>query len=278
LIVADTRAGGFEDIVEAASLNDRGVVVFATRGTSPGVWKWAAGNLSKVADLSDGPFSHVGGGPSMNAAGAVAFWARLIDGSQGIFVRGTDGVLSRLAGPGFSSLDQAPSLSNSGVVAFIGQLSTGVDGVFVADRQGVRTVASSAGRFHIFSGGPGINSAEAVVFHANQDAGPSVIAVVNAPTGDIDVADNSGVFQDVSRPTINSAGNVAFDGIITGMRGIFAGPDPFADRVVGKGEVLDGEAVESVEFFRGLNDRGQIAFVAYFLTHSALYRADPIGR
>jgi hypothetical protein len=58
----------------------------------------------------------------------------------------------------------------------------------------------------------------------------------------------------------------------------FTGPDPIADRVIATGQVLDGDVVVGVEVWRWLNDRGQVAFVAHFLTWSALYRADPSQR
>lgn len=275
-VVADTRAGQFEDLVEEATINDRGAVAFASRGASPAVWKWYRGQLTKIAALSDGPFSDVGGGPSISAAGDVAFWGRLTDDSQAILVRETDGALRRVAGAGFSSLDFSPALADSGAVAFIGQTATGVDGVFIGDQHGVRTIADSTGRFHVFSGGVGVNSADTVVFHANQDTGPSVISIASAPSGGGDLVDDAGVFAGVSRPTINSAGLVAFQGLTAGTHGVFTGADPSKDKVIGVGDSLDGEPVTSLDFFRGLNDRGQIAFVAHFLTYSAVYRADPV--
>jgi CRISPR-associated endonuclease/helicase Cas3 len=58
----------------------------------------------------------------------------------------------------------------------------------------------------------------------------------------------------------------------------FTGPDPIAHRVIATGQVLDGDVVVGVEVWRWLNDRGQVAFVAHFLTWSALYRADPSQR
>ena len=60
--------------------------------------------------------------------------------------------------------------------------------------------------------------------------------------------------------------------------GIYTGPDAIADKVIETGDVLDGETVTGLRFYRGLNDAGQIAFQAYLGNGRwAVYRADPVA-
>jgi hypothetical protein len=194
----------------------RGQHGFATinpSGIGDGIWIWRDGRGEKVIGLNDGPYSTLACAPIINNAGEVAFWGRLTSGAEGIFLSLPNQKVIPVVSSqdGLVGLDCSPALANSGTVAFIGQSAiTGVQGVFVADQGGVELVADSTGPFSSFSGGVTINSAGAVTFHANQDAGPSVIFVANAPSGDIEVANNGGAYQDVSRPTVNAAGMVAF--------------------------------------------------------------------
>jgi hypothetical protein len=48
--------------------------------------------------------------------------------------------------------------------------------------------------------------------------------------------------------------------------------------VIQAGDILMGETVESVEFFRGLNDSGQVAFTAFSRSGAVIsvFRADPV--
>ena len=60
--------------------------------------------------------------------------------------------------------------------------------------------------------------------------------------------------------------------------GIYTGPDLVADKVIKFDDVLDGRTVSQLRFEQGLNNSGQIAFLAYFTDgSSAIYRADPIA-
>jgi hypothetical protein len=285
VVVADTRTDAFDQMT-LGSINDRGIIAFVSYregdGAADTVWTWDHGQRRRIADTRDGRFLYTRGSPQINASGAVAFWARTADGFDGIFVQDKHGPLRMLVGgPAFATLDAVPAFTDSGKLAFGAQLAgTGLNTIMVADQRGVRLLADNTGRFHVFSPAPGLNAAGTVVFHAGQDGGPYVIATVTH-AGERDVADNgdNGVrFREVYRPTINAVGTVAFQAITggRGVAGVFTGPDPVADRVIGGDDTwLDGDRIESVDFFRGLNDRGQIAFVAHFLTWSALYRADP---
>jgi hypothetical protein len=160
LIVADTRTGAFEDLVESASVNDRGIVAFASRGTGAAVWKWDAGRLRLLADSTTGPYRSFGG-MSISATSDVAFWSQLADGSDGIFVSVNDTRVVRIAGgkDGMRGLDTSPAIGNSGVVAFVGQIpATGINAVLLADQKALRTLTDASGRFAVFDGGVTVNA------------------------------------------------------------------------------------------------------------------------
>src|SRR5207245_11350529 len=80
-------------------------------------------------------------------------------------------------------------------------------------------------------------------------------------------------------PGINNSGTVVFEATLTaGGSGLFSGPDPSADRIIGTGDPLFGSTVTNVDFRgRGLNDAGQVAFLATLGDgRTLLVRADPI--
>ncbi|MGD9721485.1 MAG: choice-of-anchor tandem repeat NxxGxxAF-containing protein [Pirellulales bacterium] len=85
-----------------------------------------------------------------------------------------------------------------------------------------------------------------------------------------------------SRVSINNAGQVAFGAIDPrtglGIPGIFTGPDPDSNKVITAGDELDGSTVTGISFGpNGLNDLGQIAFVAHFGGGRAvIYTATPV--
>ena len=78
-------------------------------------------------------------------------------------------------------------------------------------------------------------------------------------------------------PGINNQGTVAFVAATpTVPQGLFVGTDPVNDLVVGFGSTLFGRSVSALTFYKGINDRGQLAFLAAFRDGSSgIYRADP---
>lgn len=54
------------------------------------------------------------------------------------------------------------------------------------------------------------------------------------------------------------------------------GPDPVENKIVQVGDVIDGFRIDGLEFFHGLNDRGQIVFTAFNQNGlQRVYCADP---
>ena len=80
---------------------------------------------------------------------------------------------------------------------------------------------------------------------------------------------------------MNNHGAVAFAASTDdGVDGIFTGANPKTHKVVAIGDALFGSSVTELNFFReGLNDHGQVAFVASLADGTqALVRADPVDR
>ena len=78
-------------------------------------------------------------------------------------------------------------------------------------------------------------------------------------------------FFGLRTPALNNLGKVAFVAEPSPDDQVLVyGADPVADKVIGTGDVLWGKTVSAIGFSRGgLNDFGQLAFVAYFTDGSA---------
>jgi hypothetical protein len=121
-----------------------------------------------------------------------------------------------------------------------------------------------------------VNTAGEVVFQAQLDAGG--VAIMSGDGGALTPRVSTvGPFSSLGDPTINAAGEIAFSaGLDAGGVGIYTGADPVANKVIASGDTLFGHTVNSISFFRGLNDSGQIAFYANFSDGTQdIFRADP---
>ena len=77
------------------------------------------------------------------------------------------------------------------------------------------------------------------------------------------IVDDSGVFGMLGPTTINNEGSVVFGASLdTREYGIFTGADPINDKVIAIGDPLFGSTVTRLNFSNGLNNSGQIAFLA----------------
>lgn len=100
------------------------------------------------------------------------------------------------------------------------------------------------------------------------------------------VVDTRGPFGEFGfrPPALDNAGDLTFLGTLDDFTttGVFVGPDPAADRVIAVGDTLDGQTITNLRLCEeGLNDYGQLAFVADFQDpttleqRTAVYRATP---
>jgi hypothetical protein len=233
------NSSAFRALGTAPTLNSAGTAAFVAdpgAGAPSGVFTGNGGPVTAIADSLT--FFNFRISPLVNDAGTVVFVAQEVaGGATGVFT-GAGGPVTTVAvtGTRFSAIDQYPSMNDSGVVAFSGGLAAGGEGVFTAGGGGIATVADTSGAFSGFAG-----------------------------------------FSLGSGPSINNAGTVAFFATLdAGGSGIFTGSDPTADAVIRTGDALFGAPVTALDFFRGLNDAGQMAFIAELADgRQVVVRADP---
>ncbi len=222
--------------------------------------------LDKVAD----PLSHIAtfsASLDANDSGRVAFQARL-DSAVNVVYSGNGGPLAVIADTSgaFFEVDSSPAINNSGTVSFRGRQTSAVGptGIFTGSGGPVTTLYTQGGTFASFDPQTDINDTGVVAFRATL---PTAVKGIFKGSGGATttVVDNAGPFSEFLDLAINSKGMVAFEAKrdATGERlGIYTGPDPVANKVIAEGDSLLGGTVILVDFFRGLNDKGQIVFHA----------------
>jgi hypothetical protein len=262
-------------------VSGNGIVVFSVReaGSGPGlaVFAWVRGALREVVRRSDLSFTDLAAS-SINEEGLVPFWGRTADGDL-IAVRSMfGGPIRIIAGRGQGLVrveDGAPDINRLRQVAFLGS-EAGSAAFFVGTANRLDKFVDTAGPFQAFSGGPSLNDFGQLTFHALLDAGAGGVFEATRKGVRSVVQAGANGFSDVFRPDNNNRGDVAFMGRIgNGRTGIFVGPDSVADKLIAAGDTLDGLPVNGVDFWRGLNDQGQVVFVAFSGDVQRLYRADP---
>ena len=249
-------------------------------GGRQGVFVVRDGRLQTIADTG-GPFASIGPlGPTMNEAGTVAFRANRTAGVSGIFagdgaavatVADTEGRWSRFHG--------LPVINGGGTVVFRADRKDGVQGIYAGREGSVRTVAETGDLFETLALFPSVNDHGTVAFAATLRAGGAGIFTVDE--GRItQIIDTDGAFEACRGALITSAGAVVR--IATprgGSLGLFAGPDPEADRILALGDPLLGSTVaELASNPVSVNAAGQVAVRARLTDgRQLILRAEPLG-
>jgi hypothetical protein len=303
--------GGFDFLGQIPSINDDGDVSFAVRQISDvtfeetqSVMRGGGGKLTTIASTASG-FSQFGFEPTLNNRGVVAFKAKTntldtFDFETGLF-SGPDPKNDDLTTHYLSSNSQfsefgnlsRPSINDRGDIAFEESVDgESNSGIFLTADDGFKTIAAPDP--DVIVDRPNLNNAGTVVFHRffNSKAGEELLRSKDGVLSTI--ADTTGPFQSFGHffgfqaPALNNHGDVAFFAELDSAaspppRGIFVGPDAVADRVIGTGDSLDGLTVANLRICEeGLNDAGQLAFLATFNDPSVpegvrvrVYRATP---
>jgi hypothetical protein len=291
------------------SMNDAGQVSFAARldgGNKPDTEAILVGDgrkkLTTIATTAD-EFSFFGFDTSINNAGVVAFKAEL-DEDLG-FVEGlfsgngrdvTTHYLSstrvRLDGQRvrFTGSDSRPAINDAGVIAFEESVRPDFDrGIFAGRTRTFATLAAPAP--DVFVGVPSFNDVGTAAHErslVDAASGEFVTEIVTSDgTTTTTVASSAGTFSffGFRPPALNDLGDVAFVATLDDQStAIFTGADPVEDRVIGVGDSLGGATVTSLNICEeGINDAGQLAFVAFFEdtttfeTRAAVFRASPVS-
>lgn len=171
-----------------------------------------------------------------------------------------------------------PAISDVGDIVFEATLGD-APGVFKIEG-GAATLVAAIPEDVVAPGAPQIN-ADGVVTFTGIDFETGTFGLYVGP-GPMSVeVDTSKDFWSLSAPRISQAGDVIFWGMETaGSVGVFDGPDPIVNRIIGSGDPLDGSVINSISgFLGGGTADGGFAFIAtLFDGRTAIYRADPVTR
>lgn len=282
VIAKDSR--GITFLGRNPSINDRGDVSFAAglRGASEAIYRGRGGELVEIANTEPGRFNFFGFDTSINDQRRVAFKAELDNFDEGLFSGRGEGVRTHyLASTSpFQGDDSGPSYNDVSEIAFVEFVDDDGTGIFVVtpDDEFIE-IATDEGPIG-FLGDPSLNNLGQVAFHAFFDEGGE--AILMGDGGPLTtVADTTGPFESFGfgGPSLNVHGDVAFTAALDGSfeTGLYVGPDPEADRVIGPGDPLDGSVVTNVVACNeALNDHGELAFFAQLEDgRMVVYRATP---
>jgi len=210
---------------------------------------WIPYSFTQIGDIpSRGTISP----PSINDAGTVAFTINpggavgsgVFAGNGGPLITIVTGSLSGSSPAGFTGV---VSINNSGTVAFAA--AAGAQGIYTGNGGPLTTIHSG------YSGGdPSINNAGTVAFF-----GPGSVLTSNGgvPTT---IATVGGPFESFigGAPAINNVGTVAFLASLRGSAGVFTGN--------GGPLTTISNGIGSINIFPSINDTGDVAFAAKFLS------------
>ena len=271
------------------TINNRGQVAFMLRednsGAGIGVFVGDGGSLIPIAD-SSGPLGDMNSVPYINNRGDVVFWSKLDAGGEGIFLGNTNGgplvTITDTQSEPDNTLGSAPSINASGGIAYTKHFGLPInsDGLFLSKNGNVTTLVDPFSGFNVFSNsGTMINDPGTTVFHA-ASLGSNLPGVYTADANGITpvaLNDPAAMLLNPRTPAINNRGTVAFVADFQGNPGLFVGPDPVEDQVISVGDTLDGQKVIGIDFLRGMNDRGQLAFTAILENNrQGVFVANPV--
>lgn len=223
------------------TINDAGVVTFESRdGIVRQIFTQSAfgGPRTMIADTTGAFSTFTGSRLVINAAGDVAFRAGLDSGANdtGIFIGFGNNVTTTvaqvddLAPNGLETFMRFsdPSMNDAGAVAFCGSLSNTEAGIFLWQSGVLQVLADTRGTFNGFT-----------------------------------FPDNGLGCSQVSMPSVNAVGDVAFFGESTqGGEAIYLW-DGMLHRVVGNGDMVGGAEITNIRYQHGgFNSFGDIAFAA----------------
>ncbi len=273
LFIAEASTGGpsINNLGEAASRR----LVETGAGVAQFYKGTGNGTLSIIAQTgsADGTFRLFNGFIHLADTGTAVFAAELNPLNprrRGIYTgngNGTTQLVVDNTGQ-FTFFGADPVLNNSGTVVFSGSLVSTENGLYLGTvgGNGVTTtvLTAAATPLYAFDASPFINDHGQIAFRANEDAtSQSGIFTVNQDGTSLRtiVSTGNGPFSQVRAPIINDLGTVAFYGFTdAGGTGIFIGGDPVADKVIAVGDPLFGSTVNTLGFFRGINNRNEIVF------------------
>ena len=223
------------------------------------------------------------GGPTVNARGDVAFRATTREGRDAV-LRWREGALAELsAGLPLTAIQGIPAINAAGAVAFRVDTPAGEPALHVWTDTGAETLPSG-GRFSAMGRFPFLRDDGHLLFVATGADG--VDSLFESHSGEIRPLLTAGTdsgFASFRGVIADESGGVVFYGSPlpgVGPRptiGVYAGPDPVADRMLGLGDPLGGSTVADLALNpASINGVGQVAIRISLANGSQwIVRADP---
>jgi hypothetical protein len=267
--VSFTGVGGFQ-LVNEPDLDDDARVIFRAYTYDPGT-----GIYYSAAYLHDGDATVAL--TTVGDTGIQLDWCNPTigdDGTAALVARDGDSPLLQ-AGP---APDLVTVVDAAGAyLEFMGEVAASADGkiAFRAtkdtwewvicrwDGNAVVDVASVQGDGYVQLGYQlAINSAGQVAFGVQVSEWVHAIGIGTGDGPSTVVIDNEGPYDSFGHVGIDGSGRIVFTAELDdGSGGVFAGPDPVADKVIVRGDPLFGSTVTSAETGRyGVNEAGQVGF------------------
>lgn len=268
--IASTGAGGFT-FFNSPTINCEGYVGFRGITTTNGVYRGNGGPLTLIHGASNGV-----DGAHIDEDGTMA----LLDNSLGIRT-GNGGALTTIASYGgvFAGFNTDPDIRH-GTVTFSASLTGGGSAIYTSTA-GVLTQIAASGGAVVDTQLPRIGCSGSVVWISNMTGGIQAIRkrVSGVTTTFVDTSGPYSQFGFHFGTGINFYNQIAFSASLDGGGGgigIYTGPNPVTDKVVGPGTVLAGKTVRDA-FLGGINDIGQVSFGVIFSDFTyGMFRADPL--
>lgn len=297
-IVTESRAAAIDAVCSHPDVNRAGAICFYARPSDAGAGQPPSPPADALFRLQDGAIARVAQrcgplGPTMNDAGTIAFRAALESGAQAICAW-NDGTLDVLAATGdeYVAFHGLPVVNAAGAVAFRADRRDSA-GIFVGGRGGLRRIVETGERFTSLGQFPMINDAGAVAFCGTlRDTGgqrggdeggrgqPGWTGLFIVSDGRAETAiDTSSDFESFRGVLLDDAGRVVFYATPRGGRlGVFSGPDPRRDGLIGLGaELLGSEVTDFALNPVSINAAGQLALrVTLADGRQLILRADPV--
>lgn len=290
-----TTSDGFSSLLSWPAINDNNMIVFSGQKTGefgmfvPGVFSTAGGTVNDLAlkDISspDG-FKTFHTSPHINSD-TVAFTTRLNTNRDAIFtVPATGGTPAMLIGNSSEWLGfGGPSINSNGLVACWAYHSPDGAKIMTTSGSTTTTIADTSGSYTGFASDVSVNRHGQVAYVGyvtiNETSYMGLYLSDGTNTQTIAETAPAGAYTNIQFPCVSDSGLVSFFGRLPDNReGIFTGPNPATSTVVIEGGEINGRTIYNVMYsIHGMNNVGQIAFVAQFDDdyYYNLYRFDPTG-
>jgi hypothetical protein len=281
--LADSDDGVFADFTSHPALGASGAATFYAerRDGTRGVFLARDGRVSVLAETG-GAIREIGPlGPTMNAEGVVAFRADLATGTSAIFKarEGKAAVLFADTSGAFAAFHGLPVIDARGTVTFRADRRDGAHVIYSSGGGAMVARVESGDRFVELGAFPDTNDDGTIVFAAKLTGGGSGIFASSAD-GIAKIVDEAAGFESFRGALIDERGQVTFFATPRdGALGIFAGPDPLSDRVLGIGDPwIDSTVTDFALNPVSMSPGGRLAIrLALADGRQLVVRADPRG-